>query len=106
MYIKIKNNIIYFVGVCIMIIFLFTYAYTKRSIEVSLLESQNIVLEEEKLEMLCNRDAMCRKYNAQYRYLLYFDSLNCTSCIMNGLYKWNIAIEKVKYSGINVDFLS
>ena len=68
--------------------------------ELSVLQSQPIVLPQEKDVVIHNADTVFNIRGNKLKYIIYNDSLACTSCMINNLISWNPLIEYSKnYKG-------
>lgn len=47
----------------------------------------------------------CNSIKANYRYVVFIDSAQCSPCAIDGLYRWNSVIDSVRQNKLNLSFL-
>lgn len=68
--------------------------------ELSVLQSSSIILPQGEDLIIHNMDSMTYNKENKLKYIIYSDSLACSSCMINSLISWNPFIEYSKnYNG-------
>lgn len=83
---------------CYILLFMFLSCHDKQSIskELSILQSSSIILPQGEDLIIHNEDSMFYNEGNKLKYVIYSDSLDCTSCMINNLVSWNSIIEDSK----------
>lgn len=74
--------------------------------EIALLESRPVVLPSDSVFTVYDMDSIyISRIDSKLRYIVYSDSLSCTSCMINNLVSWNPFLEYGRKYGGQLDFL-
>lgn len=108
MYFEIKRTCIVFTAIGVLVAGIFIVDARLRQNKLNRIQSSEVVIPMDDLERL----EPIRYYkqppssgNADYRFVVFFDSPNCSSCALKHMAIWNGIIEKTAEYGVNMEYL-